>query len=432
METILPYSERSEEELRAELEILRGRYRSYVQKGYHLDMSRGKPGKSQLAINRGMLTAIGDIDECYSVSGTDCRNYGLLDGIPEAKAIFADILDIPADNIIVCGNSSLNIMYDTVARAMLYGIGGNEPWSKLPEVRFLCPVPGYDRHFSICESFGIKMIPVPMREDGPDMEIVADYVNRDPAVKGIWCVPKYSNPDGITYSDEVVRAFAALEPAAPDFRIFWDNAYPVHDLYLPGDRLLNLYRLLSECGKENMAYFFSSTSKITFPGSGIAMIASGAENVAEIKRIMSVQTIGFDKMNMLRHVRFFGDADGVREHMKQHASLIRPKFEIVLNELQRQLGSLGVAHWSRPRGGYFISLYMEEGSAKRVFTLCRECGVTMTTAGATYPYGQDPHDSNLRIAPTYPEVEELAIAVEVFCCCVRIADLEKRLFQLEA
>ena len=427
VETSVPYAKRNRRELQREYLSQKMRYDAFMAQGLQLGMSRGKPGLEQLRISEGMLTAIGGIDACYAVNGVDCRNYGLLDGIPEAKEIFSDLLKIPPEHIIVCGNSSLNIMYDTVARAMLYGVLGSTPWKCLPRVRFLCPSPGYDRHFAICESLGIEMIPIPMRPTGPDMDLVEQYVNHDPTVKGIWCVPKYSNPDGFTYSDETVDRFAALTPAAEDFRIFWDDAYAIHHLYAHGDSLKNLFSALTAVGKADMAYIFSSTSKITFPGSGIAMIASGARNIAEIKKIMSVQTIGFDKMNMLRHVRFFGNADGVRAHMLRHADLLRPKFETVLGALEDELSALGVGHWNSPRGGYFISFYAMPGCAKRIWTLMRDCGVVMTKAGATFPYGTDPEDSNLRIAPSYPSITELSQAARVFCCCVRLASLEKLL-----
>lgn len=427
-EKMIPYKERTIRELKEEYAAQKARYDTFAAQGLKLDMSRGKPCREQLRISEGMLTAINEIDACYAVNGVDCRNYGLLDGIPEAKQIFSDLLKIPGENIIVCGNSSLNIMYDTVARNMLYGVLGSEPWSHLEKVRFLCPVPGYDRHFAICESLGIEMINIPMTPQGLDMDMVEQYVNNDPTVKGIWCVPKYSNPDGFTYSDEVVDRFAALTPAAADFRIFWDDAYAIHHLYDDKrDHLKNLFKALRQAGKENMAYIFASTSKITFPGSGIAMIASGNENIAQIKEVMSVQTIGFDKMNMLRHVRFFGNADGVRAHMERHAQLLRPKFEIVLQALARELGPLEIGHWNEPRGGYFISLYTMPGCAKRVWQLMKECGVVMTKAGATYPYGKDPEDANLRIAPSYPSEEDLIQAAKILCCCVRVASLEKLL-----
>lgn len=422
-----PYAEMSAAELTAELSAQESLYGASLEKHYQLDMSRGKPSADQLALTKGLNEVLCGTDNFMSSSGIDCRNYGLLDGIPEIKQIFSDILEIPMDNIIVCGNSSLNIMYDTVARCMLYGVPGGEPWCRQGEVRFLCPSPGYDRHFSICQSLGIKMVPIPMTPTGPDMDQVEKYVNNDPRVKGIWCVPKYSNPDGITYSDETVRRFAALKPASQDFRIFWDNAYVIHDLAEEKDTLLNLFQLLRGTENEDILYEFTSTSKITFPGSGVAAIASSDRNIAQIKSIMSVQTIGHDKMNMLRHVRFFSNADGIRAHMEKHADILRPRFNIVLDAFEKELAPTGTCRWHRPRGGYFISLFVPDGCAKEVYRLASECGIRLTPAGATFPYGKDPHDSNLRIAPSYPTVKELQLAVGVLCNCVKIAALQKLL-----
>lgn len=419
-----PYAQLSYAELENEWRQQCNLYEKYKAKNLSLNMARGKPGIDQLDLSDEMLCSLSP-DEIKSSAGDDCRSYGLPDGIPEARQLFSDLLDIPAENIIVCGNSSLNIMYDTAARAMLYGINGETPWCRLEKVRFLCPSPGYDRHFAICESLGIEMIPVEMTPDGPDMDTVERLVSADPSVKGIWCTPKYSNPDGITYSDETVCRFAALEPAAKDFRIFWDNAYAVHDIYEPGDKLLNLFRLLKDSKRENMLYVFASTSKITFPGSGVSIFAASRENLEEARKVLRVQTIGHDKMNMLRHVRFFKNAEGVLEHMKKHAALLRPKFDLVLNAFESQLAPLGIVTYHKPRGGYFISLNVSDGCAKRVFALAKECGVCLTDAGATYPYGKDPKDKNLRIAPTYPSLGELQSAVDILCCCVRIAALEK-------
>ena len=422
-----PYAQMSRAELTAELSEQEALYGASKEKHYQLDMSRGKPSDEQLDLPVGLNNVLSKTNDFTCRGGIDCRNYGLLDGIPEIKEMFADILEVPTDNIIVCGNSSLNIMYDTVVRCLLYGVPGGEPWSKQGEIRFLCPAPGYDRHFAICESLGIQMIPVRMTSTGPDMDEVEKLVESDPHIKGIWCVPKYSNPDGITYSEQTVRRFAALRPAAPDFRIFWDNAYVVHDLEDTTEPLCNLFELIAGTKNENIAYEFVSTSKITFPGSGVAAIASSHDNIAQIKSIMSVQTIGHDKMNMLRHVRFFGNADGVRAHMKKHAAILRPRFDLVLNTFARELGPTQTCKWHTPRGGYFISLYVPNGCAKEVYRLASECGIKLTPAGATYPYGKDPDDSNLRIAPTYPTLEELRVAVDVLCNCIKIAALRKLL-----
>ncbi|MCD8056320.1 MAG: aminotransferase class I/II-fold pyridoxal phosphate-dependent enzyme [Clostridiales bacterium] len=414
----------------SEREALRARYEDIKSKGYKLDLTRGKPGKRQLDLSMGMLSVVSSGEDCYSEAGVDCRNYGVLDGLPETKAIFAELLGVPSDNIIVAGNSSLNLMYDMVTRAMIFGVpGGERPWGEQKGIKFLCPVPGYDRHFSICEAFGIEMIPIRMNEDGPDMDIVEALVKTDERIKGIWCVPKFANPSGITYSREVVERFAALTPRAPDFRIFWDNAYIVHSLYPddPDPADWNIFDEIKKYGREheNMLYCFASTSKITFPGSGVAILAASGENIEYTKKVMSYQTIGHDKINQMRHVKYFGSAEGIRNHMRLHAELLRPKFEIVCGTLERELGGLGIAKWSNPRGGYFVSLDVMPGCAKRVYELCREAGVALTPAGATFPYGHDPNDSNLRIAPTFPENDELQTAMDVLCLCVKLAAAEK-------
>ena len=418
------YAAMNREELSALREKLFSEYENFKAQGLKLDMSRGKPGADQLDISNDLLTTVTSIEES-KINGTDTRNYGGLDGLPEMKKIFADMLGVDTTEVIVGGNSSLNMMYDTVARAMLFGIMGSSPWSKLDKVKFLCPVPGYDRHFTVCQTFGIEMIPVEMDANGPDMDVVEKLVAEDSAIKGIWCVPKYSNPGGVTYSDEVVRRFAGLKPAASDFRIFWDNAYVVHDLYDTTDPLLNILDECKKAGNEDMCYIFASTSKVTFPGAGVAVMAGSAANMEATRKLMTFQTIGPDKVNQLRHIRFLKDMDGIRAHMKKHAAIIRPKFEIVLNTLEKELAGLEIAEWHKPNGGYFISLDVYPGCAKRVHALLKDAGVVMTGAGATFPYGNDPKDRNLRIAPTFPTVSELEIAVNMLCLCVRLTAIDK-------
>ncbi len=423
-----PYKNMSEEELNALKAELTKQYEDVKGKGLKLNMARGLPSAEQLDMEADFFDTLHPESDFYSEAGIDCRNYGELTGITEARKLMADMMEVSPDEVIVFGNSSLNIMYDTVCRSVVLGVCGSTPWCKLDKVKFLCPVPGYDRHFAITEQFGIEMINIPLHNDGPDMDMVEEYVNNDPAVKGIWCVPKYSNPSGITYSDEVVRRFANLKPAAEDFRIYWDNAYTIHHLY--NGKEAELLEILEECkkaGNPDMVFKFCSTSKVTFPGSGIAALAASENNLAFVKKIISIQTIGHDKLNQLRHVRYFKNIDGMKAHMKKHAAIVRPKFELVVDVLKKELESLEIGTWTNPNGGYFISFNSLPGCAKRIVAMCRDAGVTLTGAGAAYPYKKDPEDSNIRIAPTYPSMEELAKALEVFVICVKLASAEKLL-----
>lgn len=423
-----PLKDLTKAELLVMKEALAQEYKEAQGKGLNLNMSRGKPGVSQLELAMPMLDVINSSSDMRTVLGNDTRNYGDLDGIGECRYLMADMMSVKKDNVIVCGNSSLNIMYDTVSRSMTKGVNGSTPWCKLDKVKFLCPVPGYDRHFAITEYFGIEMINIPLYEDGPDMDMVEQYVNNDEAVKGIWCVPKYSNPTGISYSDEVVRRFANLKPAAEDFRIFWDNAYCIHHLYEDKqDEILNILEECEKAGNPNMVYMFASTSKISFPGSGVSAIATSLENVEFIMSQMTIQTIGHDKINQLRHSKFFKNIDGLKEHMKKHADLMRPKFEAVLNVLNEELAGLEIASWIEPRGGYFISFDAMEGCAKAIVAKCKDAGVVMTGAGATFPYGNDPKDSNIRIAPSFPTPEEMSEAAKLFALCVKIVSVDKLL-----
>ena len=425
-----PYAEMTKEELKELRKQLAAQYREMQGKDLKLDMSRGKPSLDQLDLSMGMMDVLSSYSDLACEDGTDCRNYGVLDGIQEAKVLIGDMIECNPENIIIYGNSSLNIMYDTIARSMTHGVMGNTPWCKLDKVKFLCPVPGYDRHFKITEFFGIEMINVPMSPEGPDMDIVEKLVSEDPAIKGIWCVPKYSNPQGYTYSEETVKRFANLKPAAPDFRIYWDNAYSVHHLYDDEKDQDFLLEILDECekaGNPDMVYKFTSTSKISFPGSGIAALAASKANLDDIRKYITVQTIGHDKLNQLRHVKFFKDLEGVHAHMKKHAAILRPKFEMVEATLEKELGGLGIGEWTTPKGGYFISFESLDGCAKKIVAMAKEAGVVMTGAGATYPYGKDPKDSNIRIAPSFPPIEELEKAAQVFVVCVKLASVEKLL-----
>ena len=395
------------------------------------DRSRGKPSVDQLDLSMGMMDVLSSDDDLTCEDGTDCRNYGVLDGIKEAKELLGDMMEVHPDQIIIYGNSSLNVMYDTVSRSMTQGVMGNTPWCKLDKVKFLCPVPGYDRHFAITEYFGIEMINVPMTPTGPDMDIVEELIANDDSIKGIWCVPKYSNPQGISYSDETVRRFARLKPAAPDFRIYWDNAYTIHHLYdHDQDHLIEILAECKRAGNPDLVYKFASTSKVSFPGSGIAAIACSQNNLVDIKKQLKIQTIGHDKVNQLRHVRFFGDIHGMVEHMRKHADIMRPKFEAVIEILERELGGLGIGSWTSPKGGYFISFDSLDGCAKSIVGRCKKAGLIMTGAGATYPYGKDPHDSNIRIAPSYPPLSDLILAMELFALCVKIVSIDKLLAEM--
>lgn len=402
------------------LEELEAKYAYYKGLDLKLNMARGKPCKEQLNLSMGMMDMLNSWTDLTGEDGDDCRNYGVLGGLEECKRLLGSIIEVPSDNIIIYGNSSLHIMYECISRSMTHGVMGSTPWCKLPKVKWLCPVPGYDRHFAITEFFGIEMINIPMNEEGPDMDLVEELVSKDEYIKGIWCVPKYSNPNGVTYSESVVKRFAALKPAAKDFRIYWDNAYSVHHLY--PDKQDFLLEILDECakaGNPDMVYKFTSTSKISFPGSGVAALATSKANIADITKQMGVSTISYDKVNQLRHVRFFHDVHGIRTQMMRHANILRPKFELVEKILDEELSDCPIAKWTKPLGGYFISLEVP-GIAKEVVARCKECGVALTPAGSAYPYHNDPNNSNIRIAPSFPTIGELETATRILCLAVKI------------
>lgn len=424
----MKYSEMSKAQLEHELKCLRGEYESFKAKGLKLDMSRGKPSAKQLDLANGLLDAVQSKDVLKGIDGMDTRNYGGLDGIEEAKKLFSQMIDVGEDEIFVGGNSSLNLMYDIIVKGMLFGFPESEkPWCKLERVKWLCPVPGYDRHFGICENLGIEMINVPMTSTGPDMNEVERLVAEDSAIKGIWCVPMYSNPTGVTYSDETVRRLASMKTKASDFKIFWDNAYCVHHLNDTPDKLISILEECKKAGNPGRVFIFGSTSKVTYAGGGVAVFGADKVNIGYLKKLINVQTIGYDKVNQLRHVRFLKSIDGLTEQMKKQAEQIAPKFNAVIEIFERELAPTGIGSWTAPNGGYFISFEAPDGCAKRIHTLCSEAGVVLTSAGATFPYGKDPSDSNLRIAPTFPPVEELIVAAELFSLCTKLAAVEKLL-----
>ena len=417
------YNEMSRDELVSLKNELEKKYEEVKSRGLSLDMSRGKPGADQLDLSVDMLSVMTTADECKGENGFDCRNYGVLDGIPECKKLFADLLQVDTKNIIIGGSSSLNLMYDYLNQCMYLGVGGGTPWSKQGKVKFICNVPGYDRHFAITEFFGIEMISVEMDEFGPNVEKIRELV-KDPMVKGMFCVPKYSNPNGVTYSDERVKALASLQPAAKDFRVIWDNAYIIHELTDTPDNLLNIFDVCKEYGTEDYFVEFTSTAKISFPGAGVSAVAASDSNIAEIKKRLNFQTISYDKLNQLRHVKYFKNVDGIKEHMEKHAKIIAPKFQLVLDMLEKEIAPLGIGEWVKAKGGYFISYNTVGSSAKRIGELCKNAGLVLTTVGATYPYGVDPDDKNIRIAPTFPSVDNLEKAMEVFCLCAKLAAVE--------
>ena len=426
------YSEYSKEQLIAEQESLKAAYKKFLDMGLRLDMSRGKPSSDQLDISVHMLDIINSEHDCKSKTGLDCRNYGLLEGLPSCRELFAKFMQVKPEEVMIGGNSSLNMMFDTIATFMYTPVcEGAKPWLFEEKRKFLCPVPGYDRHFGVTEYFGFEMIPVPMTEAGPDMDMIESLVEADDTIKGIWCVPKYSNPQGYTYSDETVKRFAALKPKAKDFRIMWDDAYCIHDLADEGDTLISLMDECRKTGNTELPIIFCSTSKITFPGSGVAAMAAGEKTMEVIHRRFQSQTIGHDKINMLRHMAFFKDMDGVKAHMQKHKEILKPRFDVVLKKLDAKLADKGIANWCNPKGGYFVSVDVMEGTAAKVVRMCKNAGLVLTSAGATYPGGNDPKDSNIRIAPSFPPVSELEVAMDVFCVCARLAAVEEFLAKVQ-
>lgn len=424
------YDQMTKEELLQEQEKLQKEYKGFEEAGLQLNMARGKPERAQLDLSMPMMDLLDSKSDCLAADGTDCRNYGELDGIPEAKKLMADVMECRPEQVIVFGNASLNVMFDAVARYMLHGVCGGTPWCQQGKVKFLCPVPGYDRHFAVTECLGIEMINVPLGEDGPDMDLVEQLVGSDPLIKGIWCVPKYANPTGISYSDEVVRRFATMKTAADDFRIFWDNAYGVHHLYEEADKQDQILNILDECeaaGNPDRVLEFASTSKITFAGAGISAMASSVKNLDDARQVMTIQTIGYDKLNQLRHVLFLKDRAGVDAHMMKHAAIMRPKFEKVEQMLSEEITPLGIGNWISPRGGYFIAFNTLPGCAKRTVALSKQAGVVLTGAGAPFPYGKDPEDTVIRLAPSFPSMDELIEATKIFICSVKLASVEKLL-----
>ena len=427
---MVPYSSMTKEELAAQKEQLEKKYKEYKDQGLKLDITRGKPSALQLDLSEKMLTVVSKNEECISDDGTDCRNYGLQNGLPQMRELMGRIAGASAEQTIVCGNASLNIMFDTISRAYTHGILGSTPWGKLDKVKFLCPVPGYDRHFAVTEHFGVEMINVPMLPTGPDMDMVEELVSKDDAIKGIWCVPKYSNPQGITYSDETVKRFAALKPAAKDFRIFWDNAYALHNLYndeSKQDKLLNIIDECEKAGNPDMVFVFCSTSKVTYAGAGVAAVSASKNNIAEISNHIKYQTIGSDKMNQLRHIRYFKDYDGILQQMEKHADLLRPNFEAMYKKLNDNLSGLGIAKWTEPKGGYFICFEALEGCASNIVKMAKEAGLSLTEAGSVFPYHKDPRDSYIRIAPSMPTVKDIEVAGDLFTLCVKLVSVNKLL-----
>ena len=425
-----PYSSMTKDELAAQKEQLEKKYKEYKDQGLKLDITRGKPSALQLDLSEKMLTVVSKNEECISDDGTDCRNYGLQNGLPQMRELMGRIAGASAEQTIVCGNASLNIMFDTISRAYTHGILGSTPWGKLDKVKFLCPVPGYDRHFAVTEHFGVEMINVPMLPTGPDMDMVEELVSKDDAIKGIWCVPKYSNPQGITYSDETVKRFAALKPAAKDFRIFWDNAYALHNLYndeSKQDKLLNIIDECEKAGNPDMVFVFCSTSKVTYAGAGVAAVSASKNNIAEISNHIKYQTIGSDKMNQLRHIRYFKDYDGILQQMEKHADLLRPNFEAMYKKLDDNLSGLEIAKWTEPKGGYFICFEALEGCASNIVKMAKEAGLSLTEAGSVFPYHKDPRDSYIRIAPSMPTVKDIEVAGDLFTLCVKLVSVNKLL-----